>query len=329
MQDRDGEVVEQQPGAGPHTHGLQDEGLGQPHGLPGLDGEEGAAVGGGPPARAWAALHDTASGRAGAAVAPIILLAVLLLGSGLAWASSRQRMMVQQQQLLEARLLALDAAGQHTQQQLGQLQLVQNQVQSQVAAAAAALANLQQAHASLEALLDPEATASRLNELQATVAQLQLVLSAAAEGASITSCSSRDQRTANYTLQATKAPAPSSTPLAAAPAPPPESLAQQQEQQAEEGRRMDRELVQKEVTAALALFAADRTGLPDYALAAAGAKVVGHSPTLPPSLMSQLSAAGLVGRLGPLVSTSGHKVHPRASSVSVGCWLLACCAFPG
>ena len=79
------------------------------------------------------------------------------------------------------------------------------------------------------------------------------------------------------------------------------------------GQRV-REVAREEVAAALEQFAADRTGMPDYALAAAGGAVVAHSPArLPPG-----AAQGAGGALGALYSKlQGGGVHPQASRVSV------------
>lgn len=77
-----------------------------------------------------------------------------------------------------------------------------------------------------------------------------------------------------------------------------------------------RQLVREEAEGALQLFAADRTGLPDYALAAAGGAVVAHSPAHPPPAR----AGGLASSLAAKLHSSG--VHPQANrvrGVCVGC----------
>jgi SUN domain-containing protein 1/2 len=68
------------------------------------------------------------------------------------------------------------------------------------------------------------------------------------------------------------------------------------------GQQHLRQLVQEEVGEALEAFAADRTGLVDYALAGLGGTVVAHSPTPPPA-----TSAWFPARAGAL--------HPQANQV--------------
>ncbi|KAL4858223.1 tRNA pseudouridine(38/39) synthase [Chlorella vulgaris] len=63
-------------------------------------------------------------------------------------------------------------------------------------------------------------------------------------------------------------------------------------------------LIRREVSGALELFVADRTGLPDYALAATGAVVVAHSPV-------HLPRPGLFQRR--LINVHRMSVHPEAT----------------
>lgn len=82
---------------------------------------------------------------------------------------------------------------------------------------------------------------------------------------------------------------------------------------------MVQQAVREQVSEALERFAADRTGLPDYALAAGGAAVVSHSPAhLPPSAAATAGLAGVLpkrGRVG---------LHPHATKVTCKPCSLCC-----
>lgn len=71
-----------------------------------------------------------------------------------------------------------------------------------------------------------------------------------------------------------------------------------------------RRLVREEAEAALELFSADRTGQPDWALAAVGAAVVAHSRTHPPP---GAAGGGGLGAMLPRLHSGG--VHPQATKV--------------
>lgn len=182
-----------------------------------------------------------------------------------------------------------------------QLAALHAQLEAQQAAAAASQKQLKGQVAALERSL--EQLGARLGASAGQLAALEHTCSAQADAASALRAqlaSARDD-IAQLQLGAAAAAAPAGNASEAAAA------------GAAGGQRV-REVAREEVAAALEKFAADRTGMPDYALAAAGGAVVAHSPAhLPPGV-----AQGASGALGALYSKlQGGGVHPQASRVRI------------
>lgn len=201
-------------------------------------------------------------------------------------------------------LLGMGAGHARSQRQLADLC-------QQLGARVAALAAVdEQAHRQLAGLA---ASQRRLREqAEATSSALQQARArweGVADGASATMVQLAELRTEVQRLRASGAAA---APTAGLTATAPGQLAA--------AEQAARKVAAAEAAAAIDRFAADRTGLPDYALAAAGGRVVGHSPALPPGLASQLAGGGMApkGWLAPLLSARGDKAHPQASTVSAG-----------
>lgn len=206
------------------------------------------------------------------AMAAALSLALLLLGGGLLvrrQARAQEGLAALHAQLgLQQRMAGTAAARQ--QRQVADLELSLQQMGSRLASSAATVAALEQR-------VEAHSTVStslraELSAVRDGMAQLQLASAAAAAGVA-----------GNATSDAAGEAA----------------LAAWQRLQ---------QMVQGKVAAALELFAADGTGLPDYALAAAGATVVAHSPahTAPgtdSTLLSRLRSGG---------------VHPQANKVRWG-----------
>lgn len=220
-----------------------------------------------------------AQGRPGAGAAAALLLLLLLLGGG---------------------MLAVRQGRAHR----SQLAALQAQLEEQQAAAAASKQQLQGQVAALERSL--EQLGARLGASAGQLAALEHSCTAQAAAASDLRAELTTARDNIAQLQlgaaAAAAQAGNSSEAAAA---------------AAAGGRRVREMAREEAAAALEQFAADRTGMPDYALAAAGGAVVAHSPAhLPPG-----AGAAAGGALGALYSKlQGGGVHPQASRVS---WCLA------
>lgn len=88
-----------------------------------------------------------------------------------------------------------------------------------------------------------------------------------------------------------------------------------------------RQLAREEAAAELDLYAADRTGQPDYALAAAGAAVLAHSPAHAPPQLGGAGLGAIRDKLGNVAGTG--RVHPQANKASLGAaagcfWACSC-----
>ncbi|PRW57972.1 SAD1 UNC-84 domain 1- isoform A [Chlorella sorokiniana] len=222
-------------------------------------------------------------GWPGAALPAALVLLLLLLGGG---------------------LLAARQGRAHR----SQLSSLQAQLAAQQAAAAASQRQLQDQVAALERSLDQ--LGARLGASAGQLAALEHTCGAQADAASDLRAELTTARDDISQLQ-----------LGAAAAAAQAGNASEAAAVAAAGGQRVRGVAREEVAAALETFAADRTGMPDYALAAAGGAVVAHSPAhLPPG-----AGQGAGGALGALYSKlQGGGVHPQASRL-----LLAPLSQPG
>lgn len=171
-------------------------------------------------------------------VAAALLTLLLLAGLGLAARQARtsQRQLASLQRQLSNHRQGAEAARSQLQGELAQLAAAMQQLDARISASGSALEALGQmcsTQAGTSASLEAE-----LAHVQAELAQLRLAAASSATAA---------------------AAAADAAPAACEPA-------------GAAGRQLLQQVVREEVSEALELFAADRTGLPDYALAAGGAE---------------------------------------------------------
>ena len=195
-----------------------------------------------------------------AAALTLLLLLLLLLGGGLL-AARQGRAHRSQLAALQAQLEAQQAA-------------LQAQLEAQHAAAAASQKQLKTQVAALERSL--EQLGARLGASAGQLAALEHTCGAQADAASdlrAELASVRDDiAQLHLGAAAAAALAGNASEVAAA---------------AAAGGQRVREVAREEVAAALEKFAADRTGMPDWALALVGGAVVGHSPASQPAGAAQ------------------------------------------
>ncbi|KAL4436897.1 hypothetical protein ABPG75_004036 [Micractinium tetrahymenae] len=228
-----------------------------------------------------------------AAAAALLALALLcgLLAAQQARANSRDLASLRQQ--VESKMDTAAAARAKLSRQLAEVQRSLESLDSRQAASATSLRALQascKAQAGMAAELGAEVAAAR-----ADLAGLQAATAAAAAEAA-----------AAMAAVATTAPHAATPRGGAAPGLPAVTV--------DEARV--RQLARKEVGAELDLFAADRTGQPDWALAAAGAAVLAHSPAHGPPPLGGARLGAIRDKLGAGGGAGG--VHPQANKLLLG-----------
>lgn len=220
--------------------------------------------------------------------------------------------------LLALALLCGPLAAQQARASGRELAALRQQVDSGLDTAAAARAKLSRQLAevqrSLEALDARQAAAA--TRLQALQASCKAQAGASAELGAKLAAARADLAGLQAATAAAAAEAAAAVAAAAAASPRaarPRGSAASTMPAATQDEEMVRQLAREEVGSQLDLFAADRTGQPDWALAAAGAAVVAHSPAHGPPPSGNARLGAIRDKLG--AGTGG--VHPQATKASL------------